>query len=433
MTKKKTSTVKARKDIVLFVASVPEDGAKAVHSLRKGKNKLKIAMIYDSRKPKQAKKLIKEYIDILIPVDFSSPSKLAKALLEYRTRLLAVTCRGEYNIALFQKVIPHVPYVRTPTVESLGWATNKLDMRKRFYAFDKAITPKFAIVDDAGKDSVKKIRKRVRFPMVVKPTGLAASLLVTLCYHQDELETALRSAFRKVRKIYREQGSAGEPQILVEEFMEGEMYSIDSYVTSIGKVYHCPIVHIKTGHAAGYDDFFGYIRTTPTRLSPRNVKMAQDATRKAIHSLGLRNVTVHTELIKTEVGWKIIEAGPRIGGNRVNMYRLSYGINHALNDVLIRIPKKPQIPTKLRGYTAVIDFYPRKEGIIKKIKGMKKAKLLASHDHSWIRKKVGERSKFSKHGGKSVVSVTLFNKDRSDLLADIRRLEKMVEIETGRK
>ncbi len=433
MPRKKSSTKKAKKDIILFIANVPEDAAKAVHGLRKGKNKLKIAMIYDKRKPKQAKKILKDYIDITIPVDFSSPSKLTKALHEYRPRILAMTCRGEYNIALFQKVIPHVPYVRTPTVASLGWATNKLDMRKRFYAFDKSITPKFAIVDDAGKDSIKKIRKRVRFPMVVKPTGLAASLLVTLCYHQDELETALRSAFRKVRKLYRDQGSAGEPKILVEEFMEGEMYSIDSYVSSIGKVYHCPIVHIKTGHAAGYDDFFGYIRTTPTRLGPSTEKKAQEATRKAVHALGLRNVTIHTELIRTEDGWKIIEAGPRIGGNRVNMYRLSYGINHSLNDVLIRIPKKPIIPTKIKGHTAIVDFYPRKEGIIKKIRGMKKAKTLDSYDHSSVRKKIGDRSRFSKHGGKSVISVTLFNKDRSDLLADIRRLEKMIEIDTSRR
>jgi len=38
--------------------------------------------------------------------------------------------------------------------------------------------------------------------------------------------------------------------------------------------------------------------------------------------------------------------------------------------------------------------------------------------------------RFAKHGGKSVFNVILFNKDRSKLLADKRRIEKMIEIVT---
>lgn len=421
-----------RKDLVLFIVNVPEDGAYAVHALRKGKDKLSVAVIVDSRKPTQRKQEKKEWVDIMVAADLSSPSDITRALLPYRDRLLAVTCRGEYNIGAFQHIIPHVPYLRTPTVESLKWSTNKLEMRKRFFAFDKSITPKFAIVHDASRASIAKIVKRVRFPMVLKPAGLAASLLVTLCYHQADLDKALKNAFRKIRKLYREQGSQGEPQLLVEEFMEGGMYSIDSYVTSRGRVSHCPIVHIKTGHAVGFDDFFGYIRTTPTTLSKTAVEAAQAVATKAVYALGLRNCTVHIELMRTEEGWKVIEAGPRIGGNRVLMYQLSYGFDHAQNDILVRIPKKLHIATRAKAHTAVIYIYPKKEGVIVKIKGVKKVAELASYHAITKSKKVGDVSRFSKHGGKAVLTITLCNKDRSDLLADIRRLEQMVAIETRR-
>lgn len=416
---------------MLFVVNLPEDAQGALKELKKMyRYPILSAVVFDPKKRHQAALAKKDSVDILIPADFSSPSKVTKALMPYQHRFLAVTCRGEYNIGLFRALIPHVPYLRTPTATSLEWATNKLEMRKRFFAYDKTMSPKFAIVEDAGKASIVKIKKRVKFPMVVKPTGLAASLLVTLCYHQDELERALRNAFRKVRKLYREQGAPTEPKILVEEFMEGDMYSIDSYVSTRGTVYHCPIVHIKTGQAVGYEDFFGYMRMTPTKLSKASILKAQDIATKTVHALGLRSSTAHTELMRTEDGWRVIESGPRIGGNRVLMYELSYGFNHALNDILIRIPKKPVISNRARGYSSVLEFFAKKEGRITKIKGRKKAELLGSFHSLTQKKKVGDRAKFASRGGKAILSVCLFNKDRSELLADIRRLEKMVVIET---
>ena len=365
----------SKKDIVLFVVNVPEGVVGALKELKKMYGyKVLSAAIYDPKKPSEVELVQQSHVDILIPVDFSSPSKITKALLPYQDRLLAITCRGEYNIGHFRELIPHVPYLRTPTATSLEWATNKLEMRKRFFAYDASITPQFTVVENAGKASIKKITQRVGFPLVMKPTGLAASLLVTLCYHQDELEKALKGAFRKVRKLYREQGAPTEPKMLVEEFMEGEMYSIDSYVTTRGKVYHCPIVHIKTGRSVGYDDFFGYVRITPTQLSKTSIQAAQVVATKTVRALGLRNSTAHTELMRTEDGWKVIESGPRIGGNRVLMYQLSYGFDHALNDILVRIPKKPVISNRVRGYTAVLEFFAKQEGRITKIKGVKIAR-----------------------------------------------------------
>jgi hypothetical protein len=41
---------------------------------------------------------------------------------------------------------------------------------------------------------------------------------------------------------------------------------------------------------------------------------------------------------------------------------------------------------------------------------------------------VGDRCHFAKNGGKAVFDVTLYNDERSKLLADIRRVEQLVEI-----
>ncbi len=416
------------RDVILFINHAAKDNIESVSAYSKAiKQKLKIAVIRDCKK-----KLINienSNVDFFVSCDMSSPLKIAKALLPLQERLLAVVCRGEAHISFFSKIIPHVPYLRTPTSESLKWATDKVIMRELFSIHDKKITPKFKIIGDYKKSTLENLKKDVGFPMIIKPAELASSLLVNICYHKEELEETLKKAFKKIKKVYLENGRQNDPKILAEEFMDGDMYSIDAYVNSRGKIWFCPLVYVKTGKQIGFDDFFGYMRITPTQLSKKSIQEAQEATAKGIRALCLRNTTAHVELMKTEKGWKVIEIGPRIGGFRHVMYNLSYGINHSLNDILVRIPKKPHIPKKVKGFTAVLQFFSKKEGVLLKVKGIKKIKELESFNHIKQNKKIGDRAVFAKNGGKSVCDLTLFNKDRSKLLADIRRTEKMLLIE----
>ena len=172
---------------------------------------------------------------------------------------------------------------------------------------------------------------------------------------------------------------------------------------------------------------------TPTTLRTKSKEKAQDAAEKAVHALGLRSTTVHIELIRTEEGWKIIEIGPRIGGFRHNMYELSYGINHAANDIMIRIPRKPKIQRKVLGHTAVFKIYPKEPGIIKTMTGIKKIQELKSFYQIKVNKQVGDKAISAANGGKSAFNLTLFNEDRSKLLADIRRMEQAIKITTKKQ
>ena len=45
-----------------------------------------------------------------------------------------------------------------------------------------------------------------------------------------------------------------------------------------------------------------------------------------------------------------------------------------------------------------------------------------------VNKKVGDRAVFARNGGRSVFNLFMYNTDRSNLLADIRRVEKLVHI-----
>lgn len=428
---------KDSKNIVVFVMSLP-DAPQTISQIRAYEKQfggpLRIMLLRDTRVA-DAKDYTKiSGLDLYVTCDFSKPEKIAEALLPYQDEFLAITCRSEQFMRRFIQVLPHVPYLRTPTTESLKWASDKYEMRKRFRLYDKKITPTFTIVKGNTKEERERVIKKIGFPMVVKPTNLAASRFVSICYHEDELETTLRRTLRDIKKVYEQEHHLQDPKVIAEEYMEGAMYSVDSYVDSRGKVYHCPLVRVKTGKEIGHDDFYNYLQMTPSGLKPESVEKAEATAESGIHALGLRSTTAHTELLKIDGEWKIIEVGARIGGFRQVIHDLSCDINHTLNDILIRIPKKPIIPKKCKGFACAIKWFPAKEGKIIEMKGTKRVEQLESFHSITINKKTGDRAVFARNGGRSVFNLLMYNDDRSKLLADIRRVEKMVEVKVqGRK
>lgn len=417
------------KNIILIVGSLPGSSRRQILEVKeKLGDKYHFGLIYDRKDNRPDPLRDKQIFDVIISTKFNSPDEISKDIAPYKDQLKAVTCFAESKISYFRKLIPVVPYLKTPTVQSLEWSTNKIQMRKRLRAYDKKISPKFLVVKEANKKTLDKIEKTLELPVVVKPSGLAASALVTIAYHREELEKAIKKNHRKINKLYRDTGRSDEPQVLVEEFIEGKMYSVDAYVDDKGNVSFCPPVYIKTGREIGFDDFFGYAQMTPTRLKESSIEEMQLVCTKSIHALHLRNTTVHVELFRTEDGWKVIELGPRIGGFRNTMYELSYGFSHAINDIRNRIGRKVKIKKRVKGYTAAMKFYAQKEGIIKSIRGVRKARKLNSFHAMAVHKKKGDKATFVRNGGKSVFDIMLHNEKRTNLLADIRRLEKMIDI-----
>jgi S-sulfo-L-cysteine synthase (3-phospho-L-serine-dependent) len=404
----------------------------AVESIRayekKEKRKFRIMLIRDSEGATKEKESYNG-LDILVECDLDTPARIAEALAPYQDSLCAITCRSESHMARFIEVIPHVPYLRTPTTESLAWATDKLEMRRRFKLLAPKFSPKYTIVKGNTSSERRRIIEKIGFPMIVKPTNLAQSLLVSLCYHEDELQKALTNLSKKIDQTYAENKRTEEPRMMVEAFMEGDMYSVDAYVNTRGVVYFCPMVRVLTGHNIGHEDFFNYLHMSPTNLKSTSIECAHIAAEAGIHALGLRNTTAHVELMKVDDEWKIIEIGPRVGGFRDKLHRLSCDIDHSLNDILIRMPKKPHIPKKCKGFAATLKWYSRKEGKIVGLRGIKKCQELKSFVEIKLIKKVGDPCTFARHGGKAVFTITLYNVERSKLLADIRRIEKLIEVQ----
>lgn len=416
-------------NILVYVMKMPEGTVESIRRYEKETNqKFRILLLWDSRVKGLEDTQGLPGIDIIVSCDFSKPEKIAAALLPYQEELLAITCRGEEHIARFAAVIPHVPYLRTPTTESLRWASDKYEMRKRMKLYDPKIVPQFTLVKENSKKERQRIIEKIGFPMIVKPTNLAASLFVSVCYHEEDLEKTLRSTLSKLRKAYEADHRMEEPKLIAEEFMDGDMYSIDSYVGARGKVEHCPLVKVVTGKKIGHDDFYGYLQITPPVFKRETVLKAESVAEKAIHALGLRSTITHIELMKIDDEWKVIEVAARMGGFRHVLHSLTCGIDHALNDILVRIPHKQIIPKKCTGYACAMKWFAAKEGKITEMKGIKKIEQLESFHSITVNKKVGDKAVFARKGGRSIFNLIMHNADRAKLLADVRRVEQCVEI-----
>lgn len=422
------------KNIIAYVSNLPAGTIESIRQHEKETGETYRVMLIENKLRKRNKTL-KDYpgLDFLVEVDMSKSEEIAKALLPYENELIAITSRKESYMADFIAVIPNVPYLKTPTTESLKWASDKILMRRRFTAYDKKITPKYSVIHENTPEERARVIKKIGFPMIVKPANLAQSLLVSICYHESELEKFLKKGFTTIEKIYKENGRIEEPKILAEEFMEGIMYSVDAYVSARGRVTFCPLVRVKTGKEIGHDDFFGYLQMTPTKLSADTIARAQEVAAKGVHALGIRSSTVHIELMRVDNVWKLIEIGARIGGFRHSLHELSCGINHSMNDALIRMGKKPIIPKQCTKSAAAMKWFPKSEGVIDKITGIKKIQSLESFVSLVQNKKKGDVAKFAKHGGTSIFNLILAHENRSHLLADIRRVEEFVTVETKKK
>jgi hypothetical protein len=360
--------------------------------------------------------------------DFDNQDELQQILQPYNDRLLAVTCRYENSMHHFRKLLPFVPYVLAPSESSLLWSLEKPLMRDRLSNYDKSLTPKYQYMEMTDVPHFKDLIKGFYFPVIVKPSGLAESLLVTRCDTEQELKNCLDSTFQLIGEIYAREHRTITPSVLVEEFMQGDMYSTDAYVTSDGEVLCLPLVKVVTAHSIGLPGFYSYRHIIPTGLKDDEIEAAFTAARSSVRALNLRSTTTHIELFYTPHGWKIIEVGARIGGYRASLYAEAYGVDHFYNDLAVHMGERPIMPGDPIQHAAGFNIYADSEGIIESIEGIKESQKLESVVFIEPHAEIGDMALFASNGGRYVVDGILSNKDLEQLEKDMTKIRGLVKI-----
>jgi biotin carboxylase len=367
-------------------------------------------------------------------VDYNDDDSLQAALKGYAERTLVVITQSENSIEHFKKVIPFLPYTSAPTETSLTWAREKKAMRQRLRTYDEKLVPKYTCLYQKDLANIDDIIRGLTFPVIIKPSGLSAQMLIEECKSKDELVKKLKHAFGLIQKLYDQELTKSEPVILIEEMMQGDMYTTDAYVSHDGVVYCLPLIKVISAHSMGLPGFYAYRDIAPVEdLSQPEIKAAFAAARAAVKALNLRSTTTHIEMFKTKDGWKIIELAARMGGDRDVEYREVYGIDHSYNDVAIRAGLKPRLPRKAMKAIITDLIFANEEGIIESIDGIEEVRKLPSTTFVGVHGKPGAKALFSANGGEYLVDVVLANKDRRQLETDAVKMRELVRIKIKQK
>lgn len=363
--------------------------------------------------------------------DFSD-SDIKRIISKYYQGIVGVLCRGDKYVQYLRKIRPFLPpEVPVASSKSLEVTTNKRMMRTSFRAKYPEITPNFVKVNDAGKKTINYIVDQLTFPVIIKPASLAASVLITKCENVKSLKYNLSGTFSKIKDVYVNEGRNENPEIIVEEFLQGDFYSIDGYIMQDGSVILAPTVGYMPAESMGIDDFFLYKRWLPVNLSNSDQVSAKETVEKAVVATGIVASTVHAELVRTNDGWKVIEIGPRIGRFRDIMYKAAYGIDHGYNDLLLHLGITPSIDFAYNKPVVAYSIYPHTEGKLLKINGLDKFTdfedcIIYSKINNHL---IGTRVLHAKNGGHALAEVILTHENNNRMKQAIDWFEKEVKAE----
>ena len=234
------------------------------------------------------------------------------------------------------------------SVETAQWSTDKFQMKQRFM--------EGGIPCAKGRlvKSVEEVED-FEYPVIIKPRDNSGSRGVKLCRSKEDLEASMSEAF-EVSKL---------DTVLVEEFIEGPEYSIESLHYD-GKGEVIQFTEKKTTEFP-YNVELGHIQ--PANISEEN----QDKIREIVSFIGkalhFENCPSHTELKINERGVFVIETSPRLGGDYITstLTPLSTGVN--LEDQLLHIAlgDKIEVEPKQVQYSGIRFFAFEEDRVIKHV------------------------------------------------------------------
>lgn len=230
------------------------------------------------------------------------------------------------------------------SVETAQWSTDKYQMKERFEIGDIPHAQGRLISQAEDADGLA-------FPVIVKPRDNSGSRGVKLCNNKEELKESIKEALENSKL----------DSVLVEEFIEGQEYSIES-LHHDGKSEVIQFTEKNTTEFP-YNVELGHIQ--PANISYENKQKIRDIVSKIGDAMKYTNCPSHTELKINNRGIFVIETSPRLGGDYITstLTPLSTGVN--LEDELLKISLGEKIsPTPKAVQYSGVRFFAFKEGSV---------------------------------------------------------------------
>src|SRR5262245_41323234 len=191
-------------------------------------------------------------------------------------------------------------------------------------------------------------------PLVVKPARGSGSVGVLLCLTRDE---AWSHGTMLLAKDENERGLRTPPEIVVQEYVEGREYSVETFGSQVigvtRKRLSDPPYFVETGH-----DF-------PACLEAADEAAISLATRRALAALRVDWGPAHTELRLTDHGPVIIEVNPRLAGGLIpELVRLASGVDLIRETTRLFLGQRPSIVAHANRFASIRFLAPKIRGTL---------------------------------------------------------------------
>ena len=233
------------------------------------------------------------------------------------------------------------------SIECSEIATNKYMMRNAFKMRGDPI-PKFIEVTEHDDYDISDFS----FPLIVKPTDRSGSRGITKILSKEELPSAIKSACTE----------SFEHKAMIEEFAEGEEYSVEC-ISYHGK--HT-LLAITQKITTGSPHFIETGHNEPALVSAEMGKKIQTVVFHALDSLKITEGASHSEIkIDSDGNIKIIEIGSRMGGDCIgsDLVRISTGYDFTKMVIDVALGNKPDFAKVVEPRKAAVRFIFSKKDI----------------------------------------------------------------------
>jgi hypothetical protein len=126
-----------------------------------------------------------------------------------------------------------------------------------------------------------------------------------------------------------------------------------------------PVVDVITGQDLGGADFHHFGRLVPTVLPASAAAKTERLAAEAVAALGLDYCAAHVEFVHGSDGPRLLEIGARVGGNRVPLLRLGYGISYMNQYLNLVSGRDVSLAMKGERGAAVLTPYPSRPGTLR--------------------------------------------------------------------
>jgi len=297
-------------------------------------------------------KLISDAFEIVAPKDYEGTCRIVE---KYNVKGIA-TAQMENPLLLMAQVAEKYNFI-FPSVEHIKRARNKFLMKQAFIS--KHVPCAEGKIFTKDQEITVEDITEYNFPLIIKPADAFSSRGVLKVNSFSEL-----SNNELFTRSYSSDGS-----IIVEEFIAGKEYSIES-ITFKGQTHIIQYTE-KIITQYPYTVEMGHIQ--PAELDDKQKTEIDEIVKKAIDALELNNCAAHTELMLTKTGPKIIEIGARLGGDYISSYLTlhSTGINMDAAVADIAMGNKPDITKTLDHCSGIFYFHLGEGNKVSKVENWK--------------------------------------------------------------